>query len=88
MLAFLLFAGALQLDVTELRRQEGVVASLAIVTTGLSTLLVALLFKGALWIFGIPLSTMSALLFGALISPTDPIAVLEMLRRVGAPLAL
>ena len=88
LLAFLLFAGALQLNLVELSKEKLSVVSLSIVATTLSTLLIAVLFKGALSLIGIPLSTMAALLFGALISPTDPIAVLEMLRRVGAPPAL
>ena len=88
LLAFLLFAGALQLDLAELARQKLSVVSLSIFATALSTVFIAGVFKGALMLVGIPLSTMGALLFGALISPTDPIAVLEMLRRVGAPAAL
>ncbi len=88
LLAFLLFAGALQLDLTELSRQKLVVFSLSIAATALSVVFVAGLFKLVLTAAGIALSTMGALLFGALISPTDPIAVLEMLRRVDAPAAL
>ena len=88
MLAFLLFAGAMQLNLEELSREKLPVLSLALVATALSTVFVAGLFKLALTTIGITLSTMGALLFGALISPTDPIAVLEMLRRVGAPAAL
>ena len=88
MLAFLLFAGALQLDLRELLRQKLTVLCLSIVATALSTVLMAGMFKFALLAVHIRLSLTSALLFGALISPTDPIAVLEMLRRVGAPKAL
>lgn len=88
MLAFLLFAGALQVDLEELSRQKLMVSSLALMTTAISTILVAWIFKAGLSWLGLPISMMSALLFGALISPTDPIAVLEMLRRVGAPAAL
>ena len=88
MLAFLLFAGALQLNLEELLREKLAVFSLSIFATAISTVLVAGMFKLALMAVGIPLSVMGALLFGALISPTDPIAVLEMLRRVGAPAAL
>jgi CPA1 family monovalent cation:H+ antiporter len=88
MLAFLLFAGALQLDVAQLYREKAFVLALSIGATALSTVVVAVLFKAALGLIGIPLSTISALLFGALISPTDPIAVLEMLKRVGAPAQL
>ena len=85
MLAFLLFAGALQLDLEQLSREKAPVLALSIGATAISTVLVAALFKGALLLVGVHLSTIAALLFGALISPTDPIAVLEMLRRVGAP---
>ncbi|MHB1699190.1 MAG: cation:proton antiporter [Acidobacteriaceae bacterium] len=88
MLAFLLFAGALQLDLAELSRQKLPVVSLSLLATALSTVLVAGLFKLSMMALGVPLSAMAALLFGALISPTDPIAVLDMLRRVGAPAAL
>lgn len=88
MLAFLLFAGALQLNIEELSRQKLTVSCLAVLTTGLSVVLVACLFYFGLQLVGVHLSRLSALLFGALISPTDPIAVLEMLRRVGAPPAL
>lgn len=88
MLAFLLFAGALQLDLDRLRREKLPVFALSLGATALSTVFVAALFKGALTLAGIPLTVLGALLFGALISPTDPIAVLEMLRRVGAPAGL
>jgi CPA1 family monovalent cation:H+ antiporter len=88
MLAFLLFAGALHLDLTQLRREKLTVFSLAVVSTALSTGLVAALVYGILNIAGLHESALVCLLFGALISPTDPIAVLEMLRRVGAPRAL
>ncbi|MGA7886667.1 MAG: sodium:proton antiporter [Acidobacteriaceae bacterium] len=88
MLAFLLFAGAMQLDVNALRRQKAPVLSLSILGTALSTLIVATLLKGVLDITGLHAGWILCLLFGALISPTDPIAVLEMLRRVGAPSTL
>jgi Na+:H+ antiporter len=85
MLAFLLFAGALQIDLNQLGRERVSVLSLSIFATALSTVLVGFLFRAGLHLVGIPISWMEALLFGALISPTDPIAVLEMLQRVGAP---
>ncbi len=88
MLAFLLFAGALQLDLEELSREKLPVISLSIVATALSTLFVAGLLKYTLLAVGVHLSSIGALLFGALISPTDPTAVLGMLRRVGAPASL
>ena len=88
MLSLLLFAGALQLDLEQLGREKVSVGVLSVVSTGLSTVLVAGLFGLGLRGLGMPISVMGALLFGALISPTDPIAVLEMLQRVGAPRAL
>lgn len=88
MLAFLLFAGAMQLDLTALRRQKAPVLSLALLGTALSTVFVAALLKVILAVTGLSAGWVLCLLFGALISPTDPIAVLEMLRRVGAPRSL
>jgi monovalent cation:H+ antiporter, CPA1 family len=85
MLAFLLFAGALQLNLTDLSRERVSVLSLSVFATAISTAIVGFLFEAALHLAGIPISATQALLFGALISPTDPIAVLEMLQRVGAP---
>ncbi len=88
MLAFLLFAGALQLDLKQLHSERVPVIVLSIVTTALSTVFVAWMFYAALKVVHVPMSVSGALLFGALISPTDPIAVLDMLRRAGAPRAL
>jgi CPA1 family monovalent cation:H+ antiporter len=88
MLAFLLFAGAMQLNVGELRCQKAPVAALSVLGTVLSALLVALAIKGVLALTGMQMGFLPCLLFGALISPTDPIAVVEMLRRVGAPASL
>jgi CPA1 family monovalent cation:H+ antiporter len=88
MLAYLLFAGALQLNLSQLSIQKSAVAALSIFGTVLSTVFVAAMLKVILLVTGLPLGFLPCLLFGALISPTDPIAVLEMLRRVGAPASL
>ena len=88
MLAFLLFAGALQLDLKQLVSERVPVIVLSVVATALSTVFTAWLFSSALRLIQVPLSVSGALLFGALISPTDPIAVLDMLRRARAPRAL
>ncbi|HET7346700.1 MAG TPA: cation:proton antiporter, partial [Acidobacteriaceae bacterium] len=88
MLAFLLFAGAMQLNVGELRRQKAPVAALSIFGTVVSALLVGFVIKGVLRATGLELGFLPCFLFGALISPTDPIAVVEMMRRVGAPASL
>ncbi|MGH1453131.1 MAG: cation:proton antiporter [Paracoccaceae bacterium] len=75
MLGLLLFAGALHVPISELRQQWRVVALMATLGVGLSTAIVGFGFS---WITGMPL--MVALVFGALISPTDPVAVLGVLR--------
>jgi CPA1 family monovalent cation:H+ antiporter len=85
MLALLLFAGAFLLDLEFLIREKLVVAALSVVGTLLSTIAIAALMWGALSVIGIHARWLQCLIFGALISPTDPIAVLEMLRRVGVP---
>jgi len=82
MLPLLLFAGAFLLDLEDLAREKLTVSLLSIAGTVLSVFLVAgLMFL----IGGAGASWMECLIFGALISPTDPIAVLEMLRRTGVP---
>ncbi|HEY4156800.1 MAG TPA: sodium:proton antiporter, partial [Polyangiaceae bacterium] len=85
MLAFLLFAGAFQLDLTQLGRERVSVLSLSVFATALSTGIVALLFKAALHLVGIPICMTPALLFGALISPTDPVAVIDVLKHARVP---
>ncbi|HZQ41636.1 MAG TPA: cation:proton antiporter [Acidobacteriaceae bacterium] len=83
MLPLLLFAGAFLLDLRELLRQRVVVATLSIAGTVLTAAAVAALMYWALRAAGLNPEWLPCLMFGALISPTDPIAVLEMLRRVG-----
>lgn len=88
MLSFLLFAGALHVDLERLRQHRWVVATLASFGVLIST---AVLGVGAWSVFallGIPLALTWCLLFGALIAPTDPIAVMATLKRLGAPKAL
>ena len=88
MLAFLLFAGALHLDLDQLSREKLPVFVLSVLGTVLSTGIIATLLKLIFYAVGLSAPTITCLLFGALISPTDPIAVLEMLRRVGVPASL
>jgi CPA1 family monovalent cation:H+ antiporter len=83
LLALLLFAGAFLLDLKQLVTQRLVVATLALAGTVLTAGAVAALMFVALRSLGLPADWLTCLIFGALISPTDPIAVLEMLRRVG-----
>ena len=85
MLSLLLFAGAFLLDLEYLGREKLSVTALSIIGTVLSTAAIAALMALLLPVIGIHASWLQCLFFGALISPTDPIAVLEMLRRVGVP---
>jgi CPA1 family monovalent cation:H+ antiporter len=88
MLGFLLFAGALHLDLGDLARSGAAIAVLATVGVVLSTLLVGGLAWCLLAVLGLPMGPIDCLLFGALISPTDPVAVLALLKRIGAPTPL
>jgi monovalent cation:H+ antiporter, CPA1 family len=83
MLALLLFAGAFLLDLVYLFREKLAVSLLAIIGTLLSTGALACIMHWTLPLFGIAASWVECLFFGTLISPTDPVAVLEMLHRVG-----
>ncbi|MBN8265523.1 MAG: sodium:proton antiporter [Xanthomonadales bacterium] len=85
MLSVLLFAGALHVDMSLLRRYRWQVGTLAVAGTLLSTAIVGLGLYLLLPVVGLPLSLGYCLVFGALISPTDPIAVMGILRSAGAP---
>lgn len=88
MLSFLLFAGALHVNLAELNKQKWVVAVLATLGVIISTFVVGALIWGALGVIGVSVPLIYCLIFGALISPTDPIAVLGILKKVGAPKSL
>lgn len=83
MLGLLLFAGALHVKLSDLRKAWLVICLMATVGIGLSTAIVGFGFS---WFTGMPL--MIALVFGALISPTDPVAVLGVLREAELPKSL
>ena len=85
MLPLLLFAGAFLLDLEHLEREKLPVAVLSVLGTVISVFAVAGLM---MLLSGTGASWMECLIFGALISPTDPIAVLELLRRIGIPKSL
>ena len=88
MLGFLLFAGALHVDLRDLARHRWPIAALSTVGVLISTAIVGGLTWFALSRIGLPIRFVDCLLFGALISPTDPIAVLGLLKRVGVPKSL
>jgi len=85
MLCFLLFAGALHINLGELLARKWAIGSLATLGVALSTLIVG----GCSYIFfdllGLSIPLMVCLVFGALISPTDPVAVLGVLKNAHAP---
>jgi monovalent cation:H+ antiporter, CPA1 family len=82
MLPLLLFAGAFLLDLEQLAREKLTVSLFSVAGTVLSVFGVA----GLMFLMtGMSIPWMQCLVFGALIAPTDPIAVLEMLRRTGVP---
>ena len=81
MLAFLLFAGALQIDLSLLRDRAWTVGAMATLGVIISTILVGIMFWGAGQLLALPIAFAWALVFGALISPTDPIAVLAVLKQ-------
>jgi len=85
MLSILLFAGAFHMNLGNLMRLVRPITALAIVGTALSTLLVGFGCWWLMGVFGVDLPLIYCLLFGALISPTDPIAVLGVLRSAQVP---
>ncbi|WP_461451251.1 cation:proton antiporter [Mucilaginibacter sp.] len=83
MLSFLLFAGALHIDASKLKKELWPVIVLSTIGTFISSFLVSVMAYYLFQLFGLPLPYIYCLLFGGLISPTDPIAVMGILKRVG-----
>jgi len=88
MLGFLLFAGALHVNLDDLKEQRIAIAVLALFGTVLSTFLVGIGMWWVLQQLSMNVSFIYCLLFGALISPTDPIAVMSILKTLGTPKSL
>jgi CPA1 family monovalent cation:H+ antiporter len=88
MLSFLLFAGALHVDLSALLEKKWSILSLATVGILTSTFLVGTVVWLVFGWIGLGIPYVYALLFGALISPTDPIAVMAILKRAGTPPSL
>ncbi|BDZ75222.1 MULTISPECIES: cation:proton antiporter [Methylophaga] len=85
MLGFLLFAGALEIDLHLLRQQRWEITIMALFSTLLSTVLIGYASFWVLGLLGWDLPLIYCMLFGALISPTDPIAVLAIIKKMHAP---
>ncbi|GGD42563.1 cation:proton antiporter [Muriicola marianensis] len=85
MLSFLLFAGALHTDFEQLRKLRWPILSFATLGVLTSTFLVGTVTYYLLMALGMDVPYLHCVLFGALISPTDPIAVLGILKQAGVP---
>ncbi len=85
MLSFLLFAGALHINLEVLLRQRWAVLSMAVFGVLISTFVVGFGFKAISLMFGLDVPMTWCLVFGSLISPTDPVAVLGILKSARVP---
>lgn len=81
LLSFLLFAGSLHVNLDDLRKSAKSIISFATLGTAISTFLVGLALYYLMRIYSHPMPLIMCLLFGALISPTDPIAVMSILKK-------
>lgn len=88
MLSFLLFAGALHINLNDLSQQKWIIAFLATIGVLLSTFIIGSVSWLVLMALNLELPYIYCLLFGALISPTDPVAVLAILKNSSAPKSL
>ncbi len=85
LLSFLLFAGALHVDLDAMRGEKWHVLALSVAGVLISTVLVGFAFRMLVLLAGLDVPLLWCLVFGALISPTDPVAVLGVLKRSGLP---
>lgn len=85
MLSILLFAGALHVDLSKLKSLRWQIGVIAIFSTSFSTVVIGYAMWWILPFLSIDMPLIYCLLFGALISPTDPIAVMGLLKLAGAP---
>jgi CPA1 family monovalent cation:H+ antiporter len=88
LLGMLLFAGSLQINLADIDREKWLILVLATCGVLLSTAIVGALFYLVSQALGLGIALIHCLLFGALIAPTDPVAVLAILKRVGVPKSL
>lgn len=85
MLSFLLFAGALKINVNDLEKEKFIITLLATAGVVVSTFVVGTAMWLVFKLLTVNLPYLYCLLFGALISPTDPVAVLALLKTANAP---
>ena len=85
LLGILLFAGAIHVNLDGLKKQKGTVLIYATFGVIASTFIIGTAFYYIASAIGLEISYLYSLVFGALISPTDPVAVLALLQKAGAP---
>ncbi|MBC7472699.1 MAG: sodium:proton antiporter [Candidatus Sericytochromatia bacterium] len=85
MLCFLLFAGSIHVNVNELIKYKWSIGIFSTISLLISTILIGVITHYFLLLTGINISFIYCLLFGSLISPTDPIAVMGILKKAGLP---
>ncbi len=85
LLGILLFAGAIHVNLKGLLKEKGVVLIYATFGVLVSTFIIGTAFYYIASAIGLEISYLYSLVFGALISPTDPVAVLALLKKAGAP---
>jgi len=88
MLSFLLFAAAIQVDSKKLKKERTSIITFATIGVVISTFVIGSLLFLVTSLFGLSVNYLYCLLFGALISPTDPIAVVGILKKAKIPQSL
>lgn len=85
MLSFMLFAGAIHINAAELKKEQSTILTFSTLGVLISTLIIGTLLFGICNLFNLNIDYIYCLLFGALISPTDPIAVMGILKEANIP---
>ncbi|MGL6269054.1 MAG: cation:proton antiporter, partial [Chitinophagaceae bacterium] len=85
MLSFMLFAGAIHINAAELKKEQATILSFSTLGVLISTLIIGTMLFGVCKLFDFNIDYIYCLLFGALISPTDPIAVMGILKEANIP---
>lgn len=84
-LCFMLFAGSFRMRLSDFKRLARPIGVLSILATLLGTLIYGVLFYGAARLFSLPFDLPMCLMFGSIVSPTDPIAATSILNKFGLP---
>ena len=82
-LCFMLFAGSCHLKLSDFKKEARNITVMAIICTLLGTVFYGILFYAAAYLLGLPFNIPICLMFGSIVSPTDPIAATSILRKFG-----